>query len=150
MKRALVRNAASLTMTTVLFGLSGCGGSDGSSVAPAGAPAPIPVPGPGTPPAPPPPSPSPPSPPGAYSATVTWSMPSLNTDGTPLTDVSGYLIYYGTSPANLAQSVLVTGAGVTSGVVSGLVPGTYYFAVTTINSAGTASTLSNAASATVP
>jgi hypothetical protein len=144
MKRAWVRNAMSLAMAGVLFGLSGCGGSDGSSFASAGAPAP--TPGPGTPTAAPPPPPDP----GTYSVTVTWSMPSLNTDGTPLTDVSGYFIHYGTSPGNLAQSVLMAGAGVTSGVVNGLMPGTYYFAVTTINSAGTASTPSNPASVTVP
>jgi hypothetical protein len=77
-------------------------------------------------------------------------VPLLKTDGTSLTDVSGYRIYYGTSPASLTLSVSVSGAGVTSGVISGLAPGTYYFAVSTIDSAGVASDLSNVASKTVP
>ena len=137
MKRALGRTAMSLVVANGLFGLSGCGGSDGSSTA-------IPSPAP-----PPAPAPAPP-PAAAYSATVSWSMPMLNTDGTSLSDVSGYRIHYGTSPASLTLSVLVSGAGVTSRVISGLTPGTYYFAVSTVNSVGTASDLSNPASKTVP
>jgi hypothetical protein len=74
----------------------------------------------------------------------------LNTDGTALTDISGYLVYYGTSPTNLEQSRSVPGAGNTSYVVSDLAPGTYYFAVATLNSTGVASVVSNAASKTVP
>ena len=85
-----------------------------------------------------------------YSATVSWSVPLFNTDGTSLTDVVGYRIYYGTSPTNLARSISVSGNGVTSHVISGLAPGTYYFAVATLNSTGTASDLSNAASKTLP
>ena len=77
-------------------------------------------------------------------------MPLVNTDGTSLTDVSGYRVYYGTSASNLSQSVLVSGAGITSRVISGLAPGRYFFAVATINSTGVASAVSNAASKTVP
>ena len=77
-------------------------------------------------------------------------MPLFNTDGTSLTDVAGYRIYYGRSPTNLAQSVSVSGNGVTSRVISGLTAGTYYFAVATLDSTGTASDLSNAASKTLP
>jgi len=74
----------------------------------------------------------------------------LNTDGTPLTDISGYRVYYGTSPTNLAQSIAVSGAGNTTYVVSDLAPGTYYFAVVTLNATGVASVVSDAASKTVP
>lgn len=77
-------------------------------------------------------------------------MPLLNTDGTSITDVTGYRIYYGRSPANLAQSILVAGVGVTSHVISGLASGTHYFAVATLNLAGVESQRSNAASKTVP
>ena len=77
-------------------------------------------------------------------------MPLFNTNGTPLTDVTGYRVHYGTSPTNLTRSVLVSGVGITSRVISGLAPGTYYFAVTTLNSTGTESDRSNAAAKTVP
>ena len=137
MRRALGRTAMSLAMADSIFGLAGCGGS-GEVTSVAGAPAP-----------PPAPAPTPASPP-TYSATVSWSVPTLNTDGTSLIDVSGYGVHYGTSPTNLAQSILVSGAGVTSHVVSGLAPGTYYFAVTTLNSNQVSSAHSNVASKTVP
>ncbi len=153
MKRKLGRTA--LALAHGLAVLSGCGGSDSPAVAVA-APAPesgsgIPVTPPPPTPAPPPPAPTtPPLPPPTYSATVSWSDPLLNTDGTSLTGVTGYRIYYGPSPANLPDSILVPGAGATSHVISGLTQGTYYFAVATLNSVGVASDLSNAASKTVP
>jgi len=81
---------------------------------------------------------------------VSWSVPLLNTDGTSLTDISGYRVHYGTSPTSLSQSVTVSGPGITSHVITGLAPGTYYFAVATVNSTGVASVVSNAASKTVP
>lgn len=79
-----------------------------------------------------------------------WGAPTLNTDGSALTDVSGYRVYYGTSPSALNQSVFVAGSTSSSTVISGLAPGTYYFAVAAVNTAGTASDPSNAASRTVP
>jgi len=174
MKRKL--GGTALALANALAVLSGCGGSDDPAVAvaatapeigsgipvtpgpaPAPAPAPSPPPAPTPPPssgpvpAPPPPPPAPPPPPPpTYSATVSWSVPLLNTDGTSLTGVTGYRIYYGPSPANLPDSILVPGAGATSHVISGLTQGTYYFAVATLNSVGVASDLSNAASKTVP
>ena len=159
MKRKLGRTALALALANGLAVLSGCGGSDdpavavaapapesgsGNPVTPGPAPAPAPAP-------PPPPTPAPPPPPPpTYSATVSWSVPLLNTDGTSLTGVTGYRIYYGPSPANLPDSILVPGAGATSHVISGLTPGTHYFAVATLDSVGVASDLSNAASKTVP
>ena len=110
-------------------------------------PAPPPPAPPVTPPAPPP-APSPPPP--TYSATVSWAVPLLNTDGTSLTGVTGYHVYYGQSPTDLSQSILVSGAGTTSRVIGGLAAGTYYFAVATLNAAGLESDPSNAASKTVP
>src|SRR5499427_4741428 len=41
------------------------------------------------------------------SATVSLSPPTQNTDGSPLTDLAGVTIYYGTSPTNLSQTVQV-------------------------------------------
>jgi hypothetical protein len=43
--------------------------------------------------------------------------------------LAGYRIYYGTSAAALTQSVTVSGATVTSYEITGLAPGTWYFAV---------------------
>ena len=82
-------------------------------------------------------------------ADVSWTPPTTNTDGSTLTDLAGYNIYYGTSPNALNQKVQVTNIGVTNYVISGLTTGTWYFAVTAYSSAGTESSLSNLASKTI-
>ena len=82
-------------------------------------------------------------------ADVSWTPPTTNTDGSTLTDLAGYNIYYGTSPNALNQEVQVPTIGVTNYVISGLTSGTWYFAVTAYSSAGTESSLSNVASKTI-
>jgi hypothetical protein len=84
------------------------------------------------------------------SATVIWSAPTQNTDGTGLTNLSGYQIYYGTSAGNLTQSVKITNPGVLTYLLTGLASGTWYFAVQADTSAGGTSALSNPASFSVP
>lgn len=81
------------------------------------------------------------------SVTLSWTAPTQNTDGSPLTNLSGYKIYWGTSSGSYPNSASVS-AGVTTYVVENLVPGTYYFAVATVAS-GTESARSSAASKTV-
>lgn len=93
----------------------------------------------------PPPSP----PPATGTATLSWDAPILNTDGTALTDLAGYKIYYGTSATALTQQVSISGASTTTYVVSGLPTGTYYFAVTAFASDGTESASSNVGSKTI-
>jgi hypothetical protein len=85
------------------------------------------------------------------SATLSWTAPTENTDGTPLTDLSGYTIYYGSSASALTNTVQVTDPSTTSGVVSNLSAGTtYYFAVAANASDGTQSALSSVASEAIP
>ncbi len=82
-------------------------------------------------------------------ADVSWTPPTTNTDGSTLTNLAGYNIYYGTSPNALNQQVQVSTVGVTNYVISGLTSGTWYFAVTAYTSTGTESGLSNVASKTI-
>jgi hypothetical protein len=77
-------------------------------------------------------------------------MPQFNADGTPLTDITGYVIRYGTRAIDLPQSINISGPGTTSYTITGLVAGTYYFAVLTVDSTDTISTQSNVASKRVP
>lgn len=79
---------------------------------------------------------------GPGSATLSWTAPTTNTDGSALTDLVGYKIYYGTSSSAL-NNVLVVTSGVTSYVINGLSTGTWYFAVRSYTSIGTESDLSN-------
>ena len=73
------------------------------------------------------------------SVTLAWVAPTDNTNGTPLTDLAGYHIHYGTSPDNLTQVIDLAGTATTEFELSGLAHGTYYFAVTAYTSMGTES-----------
>jgi Fibronectin type III domain len=74
---------------------------------------------------------------------VNWHAPASNTDGTPLTDLKGYTIYYGTQPGVLTQTFSVDDPSATHAVVRGLKPGTRYFiAISANNAAGRQSALS--------
>jgi hypothetical protein len=83
------------------------------------------------------------------SASLAWSAPTENTDGTPLTDLAGYTIHYGTSASALTQTVQLASPGATSYVVSNLSAGTYYFAVSAYSTAGTQSAESAVGSKTL-
>ena len=81
-------------------------------------------------------------------ATLSWTPPTQNVDGTSLTNLAGYRVYYGTSAAALTTSVQVS-SGVTSYMVENLAPATYYFSVRSYSSTGVESTNSNVATKTV-
>ena len=55
-------------------------------------------------------------------ATVSWTAPTRNTDGSALTNLAGYRIFYGTSRNSLDQSVQVSNPGITTFVVEDLPP----------------------------
>jgi len=77
-----------------------------------------------------------------YVVTVSWTSPTLNTNGTAVTDLAGYHIYYGPTSTQLNQVVDVAGADVTTFVLSKMAPGTWYFAVAAYNSEKVESALS--------
>lgn len=83
------------------------------------------------------------------SATVSVTPPTQNTDGSPLTDLAGVTIYYGTSQASLGQSVQIASTTPTSYTISGLTSGTWYFAGAAYTSAGTAGAMSGVVSKTI-
>lgn len=83
------------------------------------------------------------------SATLSWNPPTRNTDGSPLTNLSGYRVHWGTAAGTYPNKVTLNNPGLTSYVVSNLVPGTYHFVVTALSSAGAESPFSNAASKTI-
>ncbi|HEX3945966.1 MAG TPA: fibronectin type III domain-containing protein [Rhizomicrobium sp.] len=94
-------------------------------------------------------APTPPASPTSGSATLSWSVPTQNTDGTPLSDLAGYHIYYGTTEGAWTSTITVLDASETSYVVSGLASGTYYFTVVAFNEAGSDSPESNVGSKTI-
>jgi Fibronectin type III domain len=86
---------------------------------------------------------------GPGTVTLTWIAPTGNTNGTPLTDLAGYHIHYGTSQDNLTKVIDLAGTGTTEYEVSGLAPGTYYFAVTAYTAMGTESAESDIGNKTI-
>jgi hypothetical protein len=90
-----------------------------------------------------------PPPPATGSATLTWTAPTENTNGTPIAGLAGYHIYYGTTENTWTTTITVASPTETSYVVSGLAPGTYYFAVVAYNAAGMDSPQSNVLSKTI-
>lgn len=83
-------------------------------------------------------------------ATLSWTPPTLNTNGTTLTNLAGYIVNYGTSAGNLTSSIKLANPGLSSYVVESLSAGTYYFAVSAYTSSGTSSVLSKVVSKTIP
>jgi len=100
--------AALLIVTSALFG---CGGGVSSTdVPPSGVPA------------------------GTGTATLTWTAPTTNVDGSPLTTLAGYKVYYGTTPGVYTSLVI---GDVNSYQIAGLTKGqTFYFTVTAYDTYG--------------
>lgn len=77
------------------------------------------------------------------SATLSWTAPTQNTDGTALTDLAAYKIYFGTSTGNYPNQISIDNPGITNYVVENLPADTYYFVSTAVNSSGVESNYSN-------
>lgn len=86
---------------------------------------------------------------GAHGATLAWTAPTENVDGSPLTDLSGFVISYGTSEDALTESITVDNPSVDRHVFDELPPGTYYFAVRAISESGAESELSEKVSKSI-
>lgn len=84
------------------------------------------------------------------SAILTWQPPPLNTDGSPLTDLAAFKVYWGTTQGTYSQSTKISNAAARTHTVSGLTKGTWYFVVTALNAQGLESPYSNVWSKTVP
>jgi hypothetical protein len=84
-------------------------------------------------------------------ATLSWTAPTQNTDGSPLLDLAGYHVYWGTSSGAYTSSATIDNPSVTTYIVDNLLSGTtYYFATSAYNSTGVQSNYSNEASKTIP
>jgi hypothetical protein len=83
------------------------------------------------------------------SAALSWIPPTHNTNGTLITDLAGYHIYYGTNADDLSTMITVDGGSSTAYTVTGLTAGTYYFSVVAYNSEGVDSPDSNLESKTI-
>jgi hypothetical protein len=83
------------------------------------------------------------------SATVSWQVPSTNSDGSELTNLAGFYIRYGTQPANLSQLVNISGTESNQYVVQHLTAGTWYFTISSYTTDGLESAPSAMVSETI-
>jgi hypothetical protein len=85
---------------------------------------------------------------GGGTLTVSWQAPTTNTDGTPLKDLTGYTIHYGTRSGSYSTKMSIDDPSATQAVIRGLKPGADYFFVVSADSAtGRHSVLSSEAHA---
>ena len=73
---------------------------------------------------------------------VAWVAPAQNTDGSDLTDLAGYNLYYGENSGDYTEVLSVDDASLTS-VSLPIEPGEYYMAMTAYDLEGNESDLSN-------
>lgn len=79
------------------------------------------------------------------SVTLSWTAPTENEDGTPLTDLAGYRIYWGMTSGTYPNSVTIDNPGLMTYVIDNLAPGTYEFVATSFDATGVESAYSNPA-----
>jgi len=137
---------AALLLLIAFTGLAACKGGDsadpnGSVTPPIGAstetpgtnnPPPTDAPQPGGEQAPTPP----PTAPEPRVATLSWTAPTENTDGSALTDLAGFVILHGQSSTKLDQSVRIDNPSVSTYVLEDLPAGMHYFAVRAFTKSG--------------
>jgi Putative Ig domain len=83
------------------------------------------------------------------SATVNWVPPTKNTNGSALTNFAGLILYYGTTPASLTQSVKLASTSQTSYTIGNLTAGTWYFGGVAYTNTGVQSAMSPVVSMSV-
>jgi hypothetical protein len=86
---------------------------------------------------------------GNGTATLTWTAVTQNTDGTLLTDLAGYKVFYGVSASAMNTVALLSDPTLTTYVVRNLPSGTWYFAVAAYTSSGTEGAMSNIGTKTI-
>jgi len=81
--------------------------------------------------------------------TLRWQAPTENVDGSPLTDLAGFNVYWGSSSRNYTGSHPITSAAVTEWEAT-VAAGSYYFAVTALDSEDNESAYSNEVLKAIP
>jgi hypothetical protein len=84
------------------------------------------------------------------SATLSWTAPTQRTDGSALTNLAGFKVYWGKQQGSYTNQVTLDNPGITTYVVDNLASGTWYFVTTAFDTGGVESGFSNAASKTIP
>jgi hypothetical protein len=89
-----------------------------------------------------------PEPVGTGTADLSWEPPLERTDGSPITDLTGYKVYVGRQPGSYTRVIDV--GDVTTYTVGALPPGLTYFAASAYDATGQESPISDDVSKVVP
>ena len=146
--KAMAEQACRLSTGTavavMMMTLAGCGGGGGSSgsvssVTPPASTAPsVPT------------TPANPAPNVTGTAELTWTAPTQNEDGSPLTNLAGYKVRYGQTPSTLTTIRDIANPATTTVTIEGLATGTWYFTVASYTNAGVESAPTGAVSKSIP
>ena len=82
-------------------------------------------------------------------ALLSWVPPTENTDGSTLTDLAGYKVYYGTSSGSYGAPITINDPGLSSYMVENLGISDWFFVITAFNSSGIESSYSTETSKTI-
>ena len=74
-------------------------------------------------------------------AELSWDAPTQNVDGTPLTDLAGFVLYWGKASRQYSSSVPLDGDRLSYRIE--LAPGNYFFSMTATDADGNESAFSN-------
>ncbi len=85
---------------------------------------------------------------GTSSLTLTWTPPTQNEDGTPITNLAGYRIRFGLQSGVYTNMITLNNPGLATYVLGGLAAGTYYVVISAYTQNGAESSYSNEASST--
>jgi putative Ig domain-containing protein len=83
------------------------------------------------------------------SVTMSWTPPTTNADGSTITDLAGYRIYYGQNSGSLSETVVINNAGTVRYVIDNLSPATWHFSMTSYDTSGVESMRSPVVSRTL-
>lgn len=78
-----------------------------------------------------------------------WRAPTQNVDGSPLTDLAGFVVYWGSQSRSYGSSFAINDPDATRWEAD-IAPGTYYFALTAVDGDGNESGYSNEVRKTIP
>jgi hypothetical protein len=81
---------------------------------------------------------------------VSWEPPTQRDDGTPLTNLAGYRLYWGTALGHYPNLAPIANPGIATYVIDELPSGTYYVVATAYDASGMESGFSNVATKTIP
>jgi hypothetical protein len=83
-------------------------------------------------------------------ATLIWRVPMEHIDGSPISDLAGYYIYYGDTPTALMHVVQLRDPAMTGYIVRNLPRGVHYFSVSAYTASGVQSGLAVPVSKVIP